>query len=185
MRLGQSLIGNPVISITDGRELGQVKDLYLDANLRFVVGIYLGSEGLIKRKPNLVRYVDVDLFGIDAVLVQSTNVVRKGDEVPDLAEWLRLGDLQGRDVDTPGGTKIGKVGDVVLNEQARIAGFSLTRLSIEGPVAENKAVARKALIDAGHTDGVMTIDLSQAERENLRVDPSSLFSEPTVVKEDE
>jgi len=181
MRLGQSLIGNPVISTTDGRELGQVKDLYLDANLRFIVGIYLGSEGLIKRKPNLVRYVDVEVFGIDAVLVQSADVVRKGSEVSDLAQWLRLDDLQGRDVDTPGGTKIGKIGDVVLDEQARITGFSLTRLSIEGPVAENKAVARKAMVDAGQEDGIMTIDLAQAEQENLRVDPGSLFSEPVVV----
>ncbi|MEA3342445.1 MAG: PRC-barrel domain-containing protein [Chloroflexota bacterium] len=185
MRLGQSLIGNPVISITDGRNLGQVKDLYLDANLRFVVGIYLGSEGLIKRKPNLVRYVDVEVFGIDAVLVQSADVVRKGNEISDLAQWLRLDDLQGRDVDTPGGTKIGKVGDVVLNEQARITGFSLTHISVEGPVAENKAISRMAMTDSGNEDSVMTIDLAQAERENLRVDPGSLFSEPAVVEERE
>jgi uncharacterized protein YrrD len=182
MRLGQSLIGNPVISVSDGRELGKVKDVYLDENLRFVVGIYLGSEGLLKRKPNYVRYVDVTLFGIDAILVKHADVVLRGNEVPGLAQWLRLDELKGRDVDTPGGTKIGRIGDVILNEQARVAGFSLTHLSVEGPVAENKAMARKALVDAGHEDGIMTVDLAQAEQENLRVDPGSLFSDPAVVE---
>ena len=183
MRLGQGLIGNPVISINDGRELGQIKDLYLDNNLRLVVSLYLGSEGLLKRKPNFVRYIDVVVFGIDAVLVKNADVVRKGKEIPELVRWLRLDELKGREVDTPGGTKIGRIGDVVLDEEARVTGFSLTHISVEGPVAENKAVARKALIDAGHEDGIMTIDLAQAEQKSLQVDPGSLFSEPTVVKE--
>jgi sporulation protein YlmC with PRC-barrel domain len=44
MRLGKSLIGNPVFGITDGRKLGQVKDLYLDDDLTSVVGLFLGRE---------------------------------------------------------------------------------------------------------------------------------------------
>jgi uncharacterized protein YrrD len=172
------LIGNPVISIIDGRELGQVKDLYLDANLKSIVGIYLGSEGFLRRKLNLVRYVDVVVFGIDAVLVRSAYVVRKGDEVSDLAQWLRLDDLRGRGADTPCGTKIGKVDDVVLDEQALITGFSLTRISVEGSVAENKAISRMAMIDSGNEDGIIIIDLAQAERENLQVEPGLLFPNP-------
>jgi sporulation protein YlmC with PRC-barrel domain len=182
MRLGQSLIGNPVFRITDGRELGKVKDLYLDNNLKFVVGVFLGSEGLIKRTPTFVRSTDVAVFGMDAVLARSTIVVQEGDRLPGSGEWVRLDDLKGRDVDTPGGTKIGRVGDVVLDEEARVVGFRLTHLSVEGPLAESKAVARGAVADVGHKDGVMTVDLSLAERETLEIDPDSLFPQPGVVE---
>ena len=109
MRLGQSLVGNPVIRITDGRELGKVKDLYLDNNLKFVVGVFLGSEGLIKRTPTFVRSTDVAVFGMDAVLARDTVIIQEGDRTPGAGQWVRLDDLQGRDVDTPGGTKIGRV----------------------------------------------------------------------------
>ena len=182
MRLGQSLIDKPVIKITDGRELGRVKDLYLDDDLKFVIGVYLGSKGLLKRTPTFVRCVDVAVLGIDAVLTRNIAVVHEGDRIPESERWMRLDELQGREVDTPGGTKIGQIGDVVLDEKARVTGFSLTHLSVEGPVADNQAVARSALVDTGHEDGIMTIDLAQAERESLRVDPGSLFSEPTVVE---
>jgi sporulation protein YlmC with PRC-barrel domain len=183
MGLGQTLIDKPVIKITDGSELGKVKDLYLDKDLGIVVGVYLGTEGLLERKPTFLRFQDVMVFGIDAVLARNIAVVHEGDRIPESEQWARLDELQGRQVDTPGGTKIGRIGDVILDEKARVIGFSLTHIAIEGPVAESNAFVRTALVDTGNEDGIMTIDLAQAEREELRVDPGSLFSEPAVVEE--
>ena len=42
--------GKPLISITDGKKLGEVKDLYLDQDMRQVAAVFLGKEGLISRK---------------------------------------------------------------------------------------------------------------------------------------
>ena len=55
MRLGRSLIGNPVYNNQDGRTLGKVEDLYLDRDLTLVTAVYLGSEGLLKRTPVFIR----------------------------------------------------------------------------------------------------------------------------------
>lgn len=178
MRLGKSLIGNPVFGIVDGRKLGQVKDLYLDDDLTSVVGIYLGREGLLRPTPLFIERVDVALFGIDVVLTEEGAAVYEGDKAPEPPGWVRLAELEGREVQTPGGTMIGKVGDVTLDEEARVTGFSLTNLSVKGPVAEAQAVARNALVDVGVGDGVMTIDLSEAERALLEIDPELLFSRP-------
>ena len=182
MRLGKSLIGNPVFGITDGRRLGQVKDLYLDDDLTSVVGIYLGREGLLRPTPLFIERVDVALFGMDVVLTEEGVTVYEGDKAPEPPGWVRLAELEGREVQTPGGTKIGKIGDVTLDEEARVTGFSLTNLSVKGPVAEAGAVARNALVDVGAGDGVMTIDLSEAERAPLKIDPDLLFSRPTPVQ---
>ena len=54
MFLGKDIIGNPVISVSDGRIIGRVKDLYLTPDCQSVVGLYLGSEGLFSRTAYLV-----------------------------------------------------------------------------------------------------------------------------------
>jgi sporulation protein YlmC with PRC-barrel domain len=178
MRLGKSLIGNPVFGIADGRKLGQVKDLYLDDDLTTVVGLFLGREGLLRPTPLFIERTDISLFGMGVVLAESTATVYEGDEAPEPPGWLRLDDLRGREVQTPGGTKIGRVGDVALDEAARITGFSLTNLSVRGPLAETATVAREAVVEVASAEDVMTIDLAKAEQATLPIDPDSLFSEP-------
>jgi len=178
MRLGKSLIGNQVFGRRDGRRLGEVKDLYLDDELMEVVGIFLGREGLLRPTPRFVERRDIALFGIDALLAESPFTVYEKDEAPEPPGWLRLDQLQGREVRTPGGTKIGKVGDVVLDEEGRITGFSLVNLSVRGPVAEADAVGRSALVNVEDEQGAMTMDLAEAEKALLDVDPSQLFAGP-------
>lgn len=176
MRLGKSLIGNPVFGISDGRKLGQIKDLYLDDDLTTVVGIYLGREGLLRPAPQFVERADIVLFGVDVVLTKTTAAVYEGEEATKPPGWLRLDTLQGRQVRTPGGTMIGKVSDVALNEEAHVVGLSLASLSVKGPLAEAEAIARKTVVDVGATDDVMTVDLAEAERAPLEIDSDLLFT---------
>ena len=35
----------PIISMTDGKKVGEVKDLYLDQDMRQVSAVFLGREG--------------------------------------------------------------------------------------------------------------------------------------------
>ena len=102
----------------------------------------------------------------------------KGEEIPASRQWIRLHDLQGRDVDTPGGPKIGRVRDVVLDSEARVTGLSLGQIAVEGPLADSRTIARAAVIDVGERDGTLTVDLAAAERERVNVDPDSLKFRP-------
>jgi len=180
MRLGKSLIGNPVFGITDGRKVGQVKDLYLDDDLTSVVGLFLGREGLLRPTPLFVERADISLLGIDAILAKDTAAVREGDAAPEPPGWLRLDEFRGREVQTPGGTRIGKIADVALDEEGRITGFSLANLSVKGPVAEAGAVGRGAVVEVASADDAMTIDLSVAEQAPLVIDLDLLFAGPTA-----
>jgi sporulation protein YlmC with PRC-barrel domain len=65
MRLGKDLVDKPIYSITDGRLVGKVKDLYLDGNLERIVGLYLGSEGIFNRRDIFVNRELFILFGAD------------------------------------------------------------------------------------------------------------------------
>lgn len=163
MRLGKDIVSKPIITIDEGRFLGNVKGLYLDQDLQRVSGLFLGREGLFKRRDRLIGRKDVVVFGLDAVLVRHAAVVDDAQAHTDRAAWLRLDDLRGRDVVTPGGTRVGQIGDVVLDEKAGVTAFSLARIYVEGPIAENRGVARRAVLEIGDKKAPLVVDLNLAE----------------------
>ncbi|MFQ5420636.1 MAG: PRC-barrel domain-containing protein, partial [Anaerolineae bacterium] len=136
MRLGKDLTGKPIISINDGRHLGNVKDLYVNNDLYWLTGIHVGQEGLLKRKALVIHRDHVVVFGIDAILVKNADVITNAKELVESIDWQRLDKLRGRQVDTPGGTTVGKIGDIVLGEEGHLSGFSLSKIFVEGPIAE-------------------------------------------------
>ena len=168
MRFSKDLIGKPIVSIDEGRHLGTVRDIYLDEALAWLAGVHLGKEGLISRKSLLIPREAIAVFGVDVVLAKHADVVTDDKNLPDSARWLRLDRLQGREVDTTGGTKIGTIGDAILDAQARIIGFSLSRVFVAGPVAESRIIYKEAIVDNGDEDGVMTVDLALVEEQTQR-----------------
>ena len=163
MRLGKDLANKPIYSITDGQNLGTVKDVYFDNDLKIITGIFTGTEGLLKRKSLMIPSTQVTVYGIDAVLVKDSDVIVSEDSVEGTGKWVRLSKLKGRDVDTPGGTKVATIGDVVLGEEGNIVGFTLAKVFVEGPVAQQGQITRSVIMDTGNEDGIMTINLTQAE----------------------
>lgn len=164
MRLGKDLLDKLVISVSDGRLLGKVKDIYIDVALDEMTGINLGTEGMLRRKAILIPRDDVVVFGVDAVLVKKPEVVTDDQTLDAAREWSRLSKLKGREVDTPGGTRLGTIGDVLLDENGRVAGFALSKVFVEGPLAERGIVLREVVVDTGQVDGSMTIDLLKLEQ---------------------
>jgi uncharacterized protein YrrD len=167
MRFGKQFIGKSIVSVKDGVMLGAVKDLYLDSAVRSVVGLYLGGQGLLSRRAQFIDRDDVVLFGVDAVLARDSDVVTDTDASSHWTNWVRRDKVQGRLAYTAGGTKVAMVDDVMLDDNMYLVGFSLSRVYIEGPVAEKRAVALEAVIEVEDPDGVMIIDLSKAEQQVL------------------
>ena len=63
--------GKLLISATDGKNLGEVKDVYLDKAATKIIAAYLGKEGIINRRSLVIDISKIQLFGIDAWLVDS------------------------------------------------------------------------------------------------------------------
>ena len=77
----------PLVSITDGKKLGEIKGLYLDLDMRQVAGVFLGTEGLIKRKAQAIPRSAVQVYGIDVWLVSGPDTVMMLEEIPDSATF--------------------------------------------------------------------------------------------------
>ena len=124
MRSAKELIGKPIYSLTNGRLIGSVKDLYVDSDLQKVTGLYVGSEGIFNRRARLIPQDQVAVYGIDAVLVVDSNVIKDDKEYAPSQEWLRREDLQGRVMHTAGGTKVASVGDLLLDDDSKVATYA-------------------------------------------------------------
>ena len=68
----RELSNKPLISITDGKKVGDVKDVYLDQDMRQVAAVFLGKEGLISRKTLMLARSAVQVYGIDVWLVSGS-----------------------------------------------------------------------------------------------------------------
>jgi sporulation protein YlmC with PRC-barrel domain len=155
--------GKPIISVTDGKRLGEVKDLYLDGDMRQVAAVFLGKEGLINRKTLMIARSAVQVCGIDAWLVSGSDTVVGPEDVPESGTFILVGDLRGRELQTEGGTKIGVIDHVILDQEARVLGFGLGKVYSQGPLAARKSIAREAILNLGTQKEPMTINLAQAE----------------------
>lgn len=167
MRYSKNLTGKRLISVDNGTDLGIVKDVYFDGGISSVIGLYLGSEGLFKRKANVVPRVAITLFGQDAILVTQADVVTDSLQNEEIKEWVRRDQLQGRSITTAGGTKVGTVGDVLIDDEGMVVAFMLAMIYIDSPVTQARMVRRDAVLDIGSINSPMTIDLAKAEQQSL------------------
>ena len=156
--------GKLLISVTDGKKLGEVKDIYLDKDATKITAVYLGKEGIINRRALLLDINKVQLLGVDAWLINGSDTVQNKDDLEGSADFLLADDLRGRDIQTDGGTKIGTVGDVIVDSSLKVIGFALSKISAEGPIAERRSIARAAIAALGSSEHPMITVLEQAER---------------------
>lgn len=167
MSTSKEQLNKPLISITDGKDLGEIKGLYLDADMRQVAGILAGAEGIINRKMLAVSRADVQVYGVDVWLVSGPDVVKPLEEIAESAAFILVNDLRGREIQTEGGTKLCVIEDVILDSEARVLGFSLGKVFAQGPLAERKAIVREAITHLGSKEQPMTAELAMAESRSI------------------
>ena len=159
--------GRLLISLTDGKNLGEVKDLYLDSEARRAMAIYLGKTGLLSRKEQMIDLKHVRLYGIDAWLVAGSDLVIARQDFPGAESYQLAGDLIGREIQTEGGTRLGTIGDVIVDESGEVLGFAFGKLYFEGPLADSKAISRAAVLRHGEENTPAVASLEEAEKSPL------------------
>ncbi len=162
--------GKPLISITNGKKLGEVKDLYLDSELTKMTAVLAGTEGFLGRQDLAIARAQIQVYGVDAWLVSGADTVVRLDNIAGAETFVLLSNLRGREIQTEGGTKIGTVGDILLDAEARVVGFALDRVHVQGPLADWKAIARSAIVDVGSKIKPMLTVLEQAESTPIKED---------------
>lgn len=169
MKLGQTLLQKPIYSLSDGKLLGTVKDIYLDYALTTITGLMLASDKFFKLS-SAVKVIPMQVirqFGVDVIFVTHSEVMTSFDETAGSGGWVRREELKGREITSPNATKVGKIGDIMFDDQGRIISFSLAEVYVTGSIAMQQAVRRDVVINAGDNINPMLIDLVKAGQPSL------------------
>jgi uncharacterized protein YrrD len=192
MRLGNDLDNKPIISVSDGQILGRTKDLYVNQDISQLAGLYLGTEGVIRRTDRIIPNDRIVLFGIDVILVKDADVVTTSKATPESDDWHRLSRLSGKEARTPGGTKLATIDDIMIDEQGAISGFSLSRVFVSGPLAENPVIPREVVVDAFQKEDALLVDFPELEaifsgslQEEKAPEPQEAVNEAEAQEEEE
>lgn len=127
MRKGKDASGLPVISRDNGKKVGRVEDLVLDAQGGQVLGILVDEAGWFK-EAKVVSWPSFRAIGLDEVIIDDEASVKKVSQVPEMSEVLADGNvLIGSRVATTDGRELGKIEDFYFDPQTgAVKGFELS-----------------------------------------------------------
>lgn len=163
-----------LISITDGVKLGEIKDLFVDSGYTKVVASYLGEEGsFFKKTPRAIERSYIQVFGVDAWLVSGSDTTRSLLEISGSEDFILVSDIRGREIHSEGNTPLGVVEDVLLDKETNVVGFTLSKIFVQGPISERKAIAREAITNFGSKDTPMKTLLNKAE--SLEIHSTTIY----------
>jgi uncharacterized protein YrrD len=105
---------------------------------------------LLSREIEAIPAEQVEVWGQDAILTKQPDVIVKEEELGDCDGWLSASDdIRGYDVVGEDGTRIGALGDVVLDTQGQIMGYEMAEVATEGRVAVANWIDAKATRSLG------------------------------------
>ena len=108
--------GKPIVSADTGEKAGHVEDLLLDSPRHHIVGV-LVSDGVLS-KQRVLPFDQIQTVGVDAVIVTSLRTIcDPGDWVSSGHPATRSRSVNGKEVVTAEGARIGKVRDLVADER--------------------------------------------------------------------
>ncbi len=119
------LKGRAVVTLSDAAKVGQIDDILFDADFRRVLGLRIkrGAFG----KTEAVTRANVTAIGVDAVTLPGPDVINDEGRHAELQGASSLGQAQRTKVVTEGGRLLGTIGELTLDEEARIVvAYTLT-----------------------------------------------------------
>lgn len=169
MATAKELRKKQVIASLEGKNLGKIKDVYLDPNITRVTALSLGSNGLIMRKQLVVESSKLQSCGVDTCMIPRADLLVELNKVTGYREFISARELEGRHIVSEGGTEIATVDGILLDDDFHVIGFTLGKMPESGPIASRKAIAREAISSIGGKDGPMITTMANAESMELRV----------------
>jgi len=149
---GSDLIGHPVVDLTTGDDLAEIKDVVFDAGRGAVVGFTLRRRGFLGRRLKQTLVVgSVASVGTHAVMVDSAECLAEPGDVEASTALESGGEVLHGMVITESGRDLGTVRDVVIRGGAdpRVVGFEIGGGTVgDGliPTQVNRGVSSSALI---------------------------------------
>lgn len=163
---GASIRGLPVVTITTGEDVAEVRDIIYRAEAGRIVGFTLNKRGLLAGRCKEVLLMEhVQAIGRDAVMIEDESQLAGPDQVSSEVGSPEVGrDVTDNDVLTEAGVSLGYVRDVVVlaGASGEVVGYQI-ELSSGGsgfiPSPAQLAISGDALVVPDVTEEFLSDDL--------------------------
>ncbi|MBW3547381.1 MAG: PRC-barrel domain-containing protein [Actinobacteria bacterium] len=180
------LIGRPLVTIDEGEDVAEVKDVVYGTADAAVLGFTLNRRGFLGGPMReVVAWSDVAAVGRHAVMIADAGAITADGDLLQDVRASRRRNVLGSDVITDAGQRLGKVTDVVVlvDERPEVVGYEITggeglkpggsgRVFV--PLPDTLAVSGEALMVPAAVSDFVTDDLAgfgaavQRFRQHLR-----------------
>ncbi|MGI9053086.1 MAG: PRC-barrel domain-containing protein [Ilumatobacteraceae bacterium] len=166
---GKDVSGFPVVDVSTGEDIAEVRDLIFDPSKGVVSGFTLGKRGLFGgRRREVLPIEAVRSVGTHAVMVESVEAISDPADAPHevMSSVERSADVTDDMVVTESGRQLGHVRDVVLSGGGtpRVVGFQIGGGPAgDGfvPIGTHTAVSASALIVPDGFENRVRTDLTE------------------------
>jgi uncharacterized protein YrrD len=163
---GSAIRGLPVVTIADGEDVAEVRDLIYSPEAGRLVGLTLNKRGFLSgRHREVLPAETIHAIGRDAVMVaDETSLIHPHDAPADVAAPPPGRDVTGNEVLTEGGESLGQVKDVVVlvGSNGEVVGYEIETASGKPgyiPLPAQLAVSGTALVVPESTKDFVKDDL--------------------------
>lgn len=180
MKKTQEIIGLPIISISDGMEVGKVKNIIINAEKGAIDYIVVDS-GIQILNERVISTHNILGIGEYALTIENDGAINDLSKIPAAVDLLQKNvQVRGTKVLTKKGRLIGEIGDIFINEDENcsVVGLEFIADAIQKKIS---IIPRKNVITLGKNLTVVTEDIESA----LLDKPSDLTLELKVIIEQE
>lgn len=140
-RLSKDIRGFQIISVKNGENIGEVEDVLVDSKNFELAGIVTFKGTLLDSTIKAIPRKDIQVWGQDVILVSDSDVIREQNQLKGFEDMESADDdIKGKSVLNIKGEQIAELEDVVIDSNAHIVGYHLSKVFMEGPVAETKRI---------------------------------------------
>ncbi|GAC1561966.1 MAG: hypothetical protein NVS2B7_36140 [Herpetosiphon sp.] len=125
------LFGKEVVNQSSGQKIAKVQDVVLDSSARHIVALVMNDGGLI-HSPSVIRWSAIATLG-DVIVVNPPSPVGTVKDDTEVADLLKLETrITGTSIINPGGSEIGSVSDILVNDQGEVIGYEVKQGLFDG-----------------------------------------------------
>ena len=151
LRLSETLIGKPIMSLRTGQPVATATGVIINPNNLKIEGFYCTDR--FDRSELVLLYQDIRDVIAQGFVVNDHDVLAQADDLVRLKKLMRLGfDLKGMRVVTVGGARLGKVSDYAIEvETMYIQKFYVTQGFMKGLTGGNLGIDRSQIHEITNT----------------------------------
>jgi uncharacterized protein YrrD len=147
-KLAGEIIGLPVVTLDGGTTIAHVQDMIVDPTRRQVLALVVQERGFMKAA-RAIPFGRIVANGRDAVVVQNEKVMLDLDRDPVLKGLDNGHRVQGADVMTDDGRKVGTVSDMLIDDHTGEIKYYDLRMGADSPDAATYQLPSDGVVSLG------------------------------------